>query len=68
METGILIFTGSSGYEFYKNMILPDGSEEGSSSFKILGRDPGIMNGANGTNGSKFAILAVPIILNFIWI
>ena len=62
----MLIFIGSSGYEFYKNIILPDGSEAGSSVFLILGRDPGIMNGANRTNGSKFAILAVPIILNFI--
>lgn len=59
MGIGILIFIGSSGYEFYKNIILPDGSEEGSSVFLILGRDPELWIGANGTSGSKFAILAV---------
>lgn len=58
-----MIFTGSSGFEFYKNMILPSESEDGSFGFLILGRDPGIMNWANGRNGSKFAILAVLIIL-----
>ena len=60
MGRGILIFTGSSRYEFYKNIILPDGSEDGSFGFLILGRAPEIMDWANGRNGSKFAILAVP--------
>ena len=87
----MLIFTGSLGYEFYKNMILPDGSEDSSFGFLIyassdenamlawtfeehrdsetklvlarLGRAPELWIGANGTNGSKFAILAVPNIL-----
>lgn len=68
MGTGILIFTGSSRHEFYINMILPDGSENGSFGFLILGRAPKLWIGTNGKNGSKFAILAVPIILNFIWI
>lgn len=59
MGIGILIFTGSSGYELYKNMILLSGSEDGSFGFLFLGRAPGIMDWANGMNGSKFAILAV---------
>ena len=66
MGTGILIFIGSSGYEFYKNMILPDGSEEGSFGFLILGGAPELWIEANGRNGSKFAILAVSVIFNFI--
>ena len=59
METGILIFTGSSGYKYYKNMILPSGSEDGSFGFLILVRAPELWIRANATNGSKFAILAV---------
>ena len=66
MGREILIFTGSSEYKFYKKMILPDGSENGSSDFLILGRAPELWIEANGTNGSKFAILAVPVIYNFI--
>lgn len=57
-----MIFTGSSGYEFYKNVILPSESEDGSFGFLILGRDPELWIKANGTNGSKFAILAILII------
>lgn len=66
MGTGILIFTGSLGYEFYKSVILPSGSEDGSFGFLILGKAPELWIEANGRNGSKFAILAVPIIFNFI--
>lgn len=35
MGTEILIFIGSLGYEFYKNMILPGESEDGSFDFLI---------------------------------
>lgn len=62
MGRGILIFTGSSGDEFYKSVILPSGSEDGSFGFLILGRAPELWFGANGTNVSKFAILAVPVL------
>ena len=57
-----MIFTGSSGFEFYKNVILPSESEDGSFGFLILGRAPELWIVANGTNGSKFAILAVPVL------
>lgn len=41
-------------------MIFTDESENGSFVFLIWGRAPELWIRANGTNGSKFAILAVP--------
>lgn len=53
----MLIFIGSSGYEFYKNMILPSGSEDGSFGFFILGRAPELWIGQTEQMGVSLLFL-----------